>query len=192
MTPAPFDRVREWLDEAEASGLLGWDMAILATATTDGRPSARAVLLRGFDDRGFVFFTDTRSRKGRELAANPQAALVLAWPPTERQIRAEGQVEVVAAEESDAYFAHRPRGHQLGAWISRQSEVLDDRAQLEQRLAEVERDYDGRDVPRPPYWGGYRIVPDEIELWEGRPNRLHHRIRYRRAADGWRAELLWP
>ncbi len=192
MTAPPFDQLRAWLDDAKASGLLGWDMVIVATASPDGRPSARAVLLRGFDERGFVFFTDTRSRKGRELAANPRAALVAAWPPLERQIRAEGDVQFVSPDESDAYFARRPRGHQLGAWVSRQSAVLEDRSQLERRLAEVQREFEGRDVPRPPYWGGYRLVPDEIELWEGRPDRLHHRIRYRRSAGGWRADLLWP
>ena len=188
----PFEEVRTWLDDARASGLLGWDTAVVATATSDGRPSARAVLLRGFDDRGFVFFTDTRSRKGRELAANPRAALVMTWPPLERQVRAEGLVEQVAGEESDAYFARRPRGHQVGAWVSRQSEVLPDRHDLERRLDEVQRQFDGRPVPRPPYWGGYRIVPHEIELWQGRPDRLHHRVRYQRSDDGWRAELLWP
>lgn len=188
----PFARVRAWLDEARARGLLGWDMAVVATATPDGRPSARAVLLRGFDERGFVFFTDTRSRKGRELAGNPRAALVMAWPPLERQVRAEGAVEQVAADESDAYFARRPRGHQLGAWVSRQSEVLRDRRDLEERLAEVQREFGDGPVPRPPYWGGYRVVPSEIELWEGRPDRLHHRVRYRRAGEGWRADLLWP
>jgi pyridoxamine 5'-phosphate oxidase len=192
VTPAPFDQVRSWLDHAQTSGLLGWDTAIVATATPDGRPSARAVLLRGFDDRGFVFFTDTRSRKGRELAANPRAALVMTWAPMERQIRAEGPVEFVSPEESDAYFARRPRGHQLGAWASRQSQVLGHRSELEQRLAEVQQEFEGRDVPRPPYWGGYRLIPDEIELWEGRPDRLHHRARYRRGPDGWRADFLWP
>jgi pyridoxamine 5'-phosphate oxidase len=167
-------------------------MAVIATATPDGRPSARAVLLRGFDERGFVFFTDTRSRKGRELAANPYAALVMAWPPLERQVRAEGRVEMVAAVESDAYFSGRPRGHQLGAWVSRQSEVLRDRSDLERRLDEVRRQFDDRPVPRPPYWGGYRIVPTEVELWEGRPDRLHHRVCFRRADDEWHRDLLWP
>ena len=188
----PLTQVRAWLEEARDSGLLGWDTAVVATATPDGRPSARAVLLSGFDERGFVFFTDTRSRKGRELAENARAALVMTWAPLERQVRAEGAVEPVAAEESDAYFAGRPRGHQLGAWVSRQSDVLRDRSDLEDRLVEVQREFEGRPVPRPPYWGGYRIVPEEIELWQGRPDRLHHRIRYRRSDVGWRAELLWP
>lgn len=188
----PFALVQEWLDEARASELLGWDMAVVATATPDGRPSARAVLLRRFDERGFVFFTDTRSRKGREIAANPRAALVLAWPPLERQVRAEGPVELATAAESDAYFAGRPRGSQLGAWASTQSAVLPDRRDLEHRLDEVRHEFDDRAVPRPPYWGGYRIVPTEVELWEGRPDRLHHRVRYRRSGDGWHRDLLWP
>ena len=188
----PLAQLRAWLDEARSSGLLGWDTVVLATATPDGRPSARAVLLRGFDERGFVFFTDTRSRKGRELAANRYAALVMTWPPLERQVRAEGAVEAVAAEDSDAYFARRPRGHQLAAWVSQQSDVLHDRSVLEQRLVEVQREFDGRPVPRPPYWGGYRVVPFEIELWQGRPDRLHHRVRYRRLGEAWRGDLLWP
>ena len=172
---------------------MGFDTAIVATATADGRPSARAVILRGLDERGFVFFTDQRSRKGRELAANPRAALVMHWPTFERQVRVEGPVEMVAPDESDAYFARRPRGHQIGAWASRQSEVLTDRAELEAAVGEAGRRFEGKDVPRPPYWGGYRIVPSEVELWQGRPDRLHDRVRFRRAADGsWAFDRLWP
>lgn len=182
-----------WIDEARAAGILGWDTLYLATATADGRPAVRAVLLRAFDERGFVFYTDRRSRKGRELAANPRAALVLHWASLERQVRAEGPVTMVAAAESDAYFAHRPRGHQLAAWTSDQSEVLADRADLERRYEEARRRFEGGDVPRPPYWGGYRVEPDEVELWQGRPDRLHDRVRWRlEEAGGWTSERLWP
>jgi pyridoxamine 5'-phosphate oxidase len=188
----PIEQVHRWLDDARATGMVGWDTAIVATATPDGRPSARAVILRGLDDRGFVFYTDTRSRKGRELAANPRAALVMQWAELERQVRAEGSVHRVAPDESDAYFARRPRGHQLGAWASRQSEVLADRAELERRVADVTAEFAGRVVPRPPYWGGYRITPDVVELWQGRPDRLHDRVRHRRLDGDWVAERLWP
>ena len=190
----PVDVVQEWLAEAREAGLPGTDTMIVATATPDGAPSARAVILRGLDGRGFVFYTDTRSRKGRELAANPRAALVLVWDELERQVRAEGPVEAVIPAESDAYFAGRPRGHQLGAWVSRQSEVLARREDLERQMAEVTERFAGQDVPRPPYWGGYRLVPEVVELWQGRPNRLHDRVRYRRQrpGEGWVAERLWP
>jgi pyridoxamine 5'-phosphate oxidase len=190
----PMDVVEKWLADARRAGLPGADTMIVATATTDGAPSARAVILRGLDRRGFVFYTDTRSRKGRELAANPRAAVALVWDELERQVRAEGRVEAVIPAESDAYFSGRPRGHQLGAWVSRQSEVLARRGDLEQRMREVTERFEGQAVPRPPYWGGYRVVPDVVELWQGRPNRLHDRVRHRR--DGveapWVVERLWP
>jgi pyridoxamine 5'-phosphate oxidase len=191
-TADPVAEVQCWLDEARERGVLGYDTAIVATATPDGRPSARAVILRGLDARGFVFYTDTRSRKGRELAVNPRAALVLQWAELERQVRAEGQVEPVSDAEADAYFAGRPRGHQIASWASQQSDALGTRAQLEQRLAQVEERFRDQEVPRPGYWSGYRIVPDEVELWQGRPDRLHHRVRYRRADNDWEAESLWP
>lgn len=190
--PDPIASVRAWLEKAREAGIVGYDTAIVATATRDGRPSARAVILRGVDGRGFVFYTDTRSRKGRELAANPRAALVLQWPELERQVRVEGPVERVSDEEADAYFASRPRGHQIGSWASQQSDALGSRAELEQRFAEVEERFAGRDVPRPRYWGGYRIVPDDIELWQGRPDRLHDRLRFERTPRGWRRQHLWP
>ncbi|MCA1692592.1 MAG: pyridoxamine 5'-phosphate oxidase [Acidimicrobiales bacterium] len=190
----PVEQVEGWLAEAKTAGLPGYDTAIVATASPDGRPSARAVILRGLDRRGFVFYSDTRSRKGGELSANPRAALVLVWDELQRQVRVEGPVEGLAPEESDRYFAGRPRGHQLGAWASRQSQPLANREELEARLVEVVEEFSGRPVPRPPYWGGYRIVPEEIELWQGLPDRLHHRIRYRRGSDPdeWVGQLLWP
>jgi pyridoxamine 5'-phosphate oxidase len=190
----PIAVVLTWLEDARVAGLLGHDTAVVATATPEGRPSARAVILRGLDQRGFVFYTDTRSRKGRELASNPWGAIVMVWEELERQVRAEGPIGLVAPEESDAYFARRPRGHQLGAWVSRQSEILGSREELEQELTVVVERFAGVEVPRPPYWGGYRLVPDEIELWQGRPDRLHDRLRYRRSAtgDGWLVDRLWP
>ena len=182
-----------WIEEARAADILGYDTAYVATATPGGRPSVRAVLLRALDDRGLVFYTDRRSRKGLELAANARAALVMHWAALERQVRVEGPVTMVAAAESDAYFAQRRRGHQLGAWTSNQSEVLADRRDLERRYEEVRRRFEGGDVPRPPYWGGYRIEPEEVELWQGRPDRLHDRVRWRRNDVGsWTADRLWP
>lgn len=190
----PLDVVQEWLADARRAELPGADTMIVATATPDGAPSARAVILRGLDRRGFVFYTDTRSRKGRELAANPRAAIVLVWDELERQVRAEGHVEAVIPAESDAYFAGRPRGHQLGAWVSRQSEVLDRREDLEERMVEVTEQFADQPVPRPPYWSGYRVVPSVVELWQGRPNRLHDRVRHRREGEdgSWVVERLWP
>jgi pyridoxamine 5'-phosphate oxidase len=189
----PLDTVREWYEAAAASGLPEPNAAALATASPDGAPSVRFVLVKGIDDRGVEFFTNYESRKGRDLAANPRAALALYWHPLQRQVRLEGEVEVLPGDESDAYFATRARGSRIGAWASLQSTVIPDREWLDARVAEAEARFGADDVPRPPYWGGYRLVPDAIELWEGRPNRLHDRTRFERTPDaGWRSERLAP
>jgi pyridoxamine 5'-phosphate oxidase len=184
-----------WYDDAMAAGLVQPDAMTLATAGPDGRPSARMVLLKGFDHRGFVFYTNYTSRKGRELAANCAAALVFWWPPpVHRQVRIEGLVERVSHEESEAYFRTRPFGSQLGAWASNQSEVIPGRDVLERRLEQLTATYADGEVPLPPYWGGYRLAPEMIEFWQGRPNRLHDRLRYSRdgATNGWTLQRLSP
>jgi pyridoxamine 5'-phosphate oxidase len=191
-TPHPLSLVREWFEEAAASGIIEAERMALATATPDGRPSVRIVLLKGIDDDGIQFFTNYESRKGRELDANPRAAATLYWQPLYRAARLEGPVERLSGEESDAYFATRPRGAQVGAWASAQGSVLRDRAELEERVREVERRFPD-EVPRPDYWGGYRLRPDAVELWQGRPDRLHDREHFLRQEDGtWRAERLAP
>jgi pyridoxamine 5'-phosphate oxidase len=189
----PIRQFQVWFDAAVEAGLPEPDAMTLATASTDGKPSARMVLLKLADERGFVFFTNYESRKGRELADNPRAALVLFWVELERQIRIEGRVEPVTAAESDAYFHSRPLGSQLGAAASHQSRVIPGREELEKRVAELEKQYQGGEIPRPDYWGGYRVVPEVIEFWQGRPNRLHDRLRYRRnGEDRWIIERLSP
>ncbi len=191
--PDPLRQFQRWFDAALAANLLEPNAMTLATATPDGRPSARMVLLKGFDQRGFVWYTNYESRKGGELAANPCAALVFFWVELSRQIRIEGRVTLVTPEESDAYFQSRPRGSQIGAAASHQSQVLPGREPLEQRAAELEAEFEGRPVPRPPGWGGYRLAPIVIEFWQGRPDRLHDRLRYRRLEEGgWQIERLSP
>jgi pyridoxamine 5'-phosphate oxidase len=188
----PIEQFRRWFDEARAFGLAMPEAMTLATSNADGRPSARIVLLHGIDENGFVFHTNYESRKGRELEANPQAALVLYWHPLGRQIRSEGSIERVSEEESARYFRTRPRGGQLGAWASRQSEQIESRDILEERMRGLEREYEGREVPLPPFWGGYRLLPDRIELWQHGEDRLHDRFAYERSGDGWTRSRLSP
>ncbi|HEX9627967.1 MAG TPA: pyridoxamine 5'-phosphate oxidase [Acidiferrobacterales bacterium] len=189
----PITQFAQWYDRAAAAGIDKPHAMTLATVAADGRPAARVVLLSRFDDAGFVFHTNYASRKGEELAARPHAALVFWWDPLGLQVRIEGRVEKTPPEESDAYFAGRPRGSQVAAWASDQSRAIPDRDHLEARMTELERRYAGRPVPRPPHWGGYRLIPDSIEFWENRDNRLHDRLRYRRGAGGgWQVERLAP
>jgi pyridoxamine 5'-phosphate oxidase len=188
----PLALVREWFEEAAASGIVEAERMALATATPDGRPSVRIVLLKGIDEHGIRFFTNYGSRKGRELDANPRAATTLYWQPLYRAARLEGPVERLSASESDAYFASRPRGAQVGAWASAQGSVLRDRAELDARVREIEKRFPD-EVPRPEFWGGYRLRPDAVELWQGRPDRLHDREHFLLQTDGtWRAERLSP
>lgn len=189
----PITLFAEWLQTAAASGLAEPNAMTLATATPEGRPAARVVLLKSFDEHGFVWFTNYTSRKGQELAANPQAALVFWWGVLERQVRIEGRVELTSAAESDAYYASRPRGARLGAWVSAQSSVIPSRAVLEERLNELTAQYAQAEPQRPPFWGGYRLMPDAIEFWQGGLHRLHDRLLYRRAATGgWQLARLAP
>jgi pyridoxamine 5'-phosphate oxidase len=192
MDPDPVAQFHKWFEKVVDANLHEPNAMILATATSDGRPSARTVLLKGYDQRGFVFYTNYEGRKARELEANPACALLFYWGELERQIRIEGRASRIAGEESDAYFASRPRGSRLGAWASQQSRPVAGREVLEERLRALEAEYDGREVPRPPFWGGYRVEPEVVEFWQGHENRLHDRLVYRRTRGGWKRERLQP
>lgn len=190
--PDPLALFAEWFGEAGRSGIYLPEAMTLATASKDGRPSARLMLLKGFDQRGFRFFTNYESRKANDLADNPQAAMVFHWSRLQRQVRVEGRVEKLSEQESREYFATRPRGSQLGAWASKQSAPIADRRHLEESFREHEARYKGSDVPLPPFWGGYRLIPEAIEFWQGRANRLHDRLRYTLGDDGWTVDRLSP
>ena len=193
LAPNPFKQFDRWFQQALAAGLPEPNAMTLATATLDGKPSARVVLLKGFDERGFVFFTNYESQKGRELSANPLAALVCYWAELERQVRISGRVSRVTVEESEDYFHSRPLGSQLGAWASQQSEVVGGRKILEDKLEQLTQEYQTTPVPLPPCWGGYRVTLESIEFWQGRPNRLHDRLRYTiQRGDQWLIERLSP
>jgi pyridoxamine 5'-phosphate oxidase len=188
----PFRQFQAWFEEAHALSVYEPNAMALATADAEGRPSVRMVLLKGVDERGLSFFTNLSSRKAREIAANPRAALTFWWGPMERQVRFEGTIEGVSEAEADAYFATRPRGAQIGAWASAQSSTIAGREVLEAAVAELEARYGEGDVPRPPVWGGYRLLPELVEFWQGRGDRLHDRLLYSREGDAWRIARLAP
>jgi pyridoxamine 5'-phosphate oxidase len=192
MNPDPFQAFAELYELAKDAYPEEPNAAVLATVGQDGRPSARVVLLKGFSPEGFVFYTNLESRKGRELRVHPSAALCFYWPRLHQQVRVEGTTEQVSDAQADAYFATRERGSQIGAWASTQSRPLSTRQELESRVEELTKRYAGKPIPRPPFWSGFRLIPDRIEFWNGRPNRLHDRVVYQRRAGTWSTGLLFP
>ena len=192
MDPDPVVQFEAWFEKVVEADLHEPNAMTLATVSGEGRPSARTVLLKGYDGRGFVFYTNYEGRKARELEANPACALLFYWGELERQVRVEGHASRLPGGESDAYFASRPRGSRIGAWASEQSRPVRDRSVLEERIRALEAEYEDREIPRPPFWGGYRVEPETIEFWQGRENRLHDRISYRREEGAWRLERLQP
>jgi pyridoxamine 5'-phosphate oxidase len=191
--PDPVAQVRRWLDDAVSFGIAEPNAMVIATADADGRPSARTVLLKQLDERGFVFYTNQQSRKGDELAANPRCALVFPWHAMERQVRVEGTADKLNTEEVETYFRSRPRESQLGAWASQQSQPVPSREELDLQYASYDRQFpEGSEIAVPYFWGGYRIRPDVIELWQGRTGRLHDRLRYRRTETAWTLDRLQP
>lgn len=188
----PFVLFDRWFREAREAGLYLPESMALATSTADGRPSVRQVLLKASDERGFVFYTNYESRKGVEIAENPRAALAVHWPILQRQVRINGLVEKTTAAESQAYFSSRPHGSRIGAWASNQSSALQDREELERRFREAKERFATGDVPLPPFWGGYRVIPETIEFWQGRANRLHDRLRFTRNGGEWTIDRLYP
>lgn len=189
----PFEQFRIWFDQALAAGLPEPNAMTISTVTSDGKPSARMVLLKDYDEQGFVFYTNYESHKGQQLLQNPWGAITFWWAELERQVRIEGRVEQVSATDSDEYFHSRPRNSQLGAWVSAQSQVIENREVLNERLQQLEKEYKNKEIPRPPHWGGFRVIPTAIEFWQGRPSRLHDRLLYQRSEDGtWKIQRLSP